>query len=123
MLKAMLWDNDGVLVDTEKFYFEACRDELAAQGIEINDDQFGLIKRADHIFTTRMVHSGFSADTAVHLGEQGGWYLNKGNPALVGGCNETGEVPHHSATQSDQCRFAITVHLQQTVVNGLGLLQ
>ena len=40
MLKAMLWDNDGVLVDTEKLYFEACRDELAAQGIEINEADF-----------------------------------------------------------------------------------
>ena len=40
MVKAMLWDNDGVLVDTEKLYFEACRDELAAQGIEINEADF-----------------------------------------------------------------------------------
>jgi beta-phosphoglucomutase-like phosphatase (HAD superfamily) len=26
MLKAILWDNDGVLVDTEGLYFQASRD-------------------------------------------------------------------------------------------------
>lgn len=40
MLKAILWDNDGVLVDTEKLYFQACRDELAAQGIAIDEADF-----------------------------------------------------------------------------------
>ena len=25
MLSAILWDNDGALVDTERFYFAACR--------------------------------------------------------------------------------------------------
>jgi HAD superfamily hydrolase (TIGR01509 family) len=32
--RAILWDNDGVLVDTEKVFFEANRRELAALGIE-----------------------------------------------------------------------------------------
>ena len=40
MLKAILWDNDGVLVDTEGLYFEACRDELAAQGVAIDEVAF-----------------------------------------------------------------------------------
>jgi beta-phosphoglucomutase-like phosphatase (HAD superfamily) len=40
MLKAILWDNDGGLVDTEGLYFQACRDELAAQGIAIDEADF-----------------------------------------------------------------------------------
>lgn len=39
-LKAILWDNDGVLVDTEKLYFQACREELAARGIRIGEAEF-----------------------------------------------------------------------------------
>jgi len=29
MVEAILWDNDGVLVDTEGLFFEATRDALA----------------------------------------------------------------------------------------------
>jgi HAD superfamily hydrolase (TIGR01509 family) len=36
----VLWDNDGVLVDTEGFYFQATRSVLAAVGIELTLDQF-----------------------------------------------------------------------------------
>ena len=32
--RAILWDNDGVLVDTEKVFFEANRRELAMLGVE-----------------------------------------------------------------------------------------
>ena len=32
--RAILWDNDGVLVDTEKVFFEANRRELATLGVE-----------------------------------------------------------------------------------------
>lgn len=32
--RAILWDNDGVLVDTERVFFEANRRELAALGVE-----------------------------------------------------------------------------------------
>lgn len=32
--RAILWDNDGVLVDTEKVFFEANRRELAVLGVE-----------------------------------------------------------------------------------------
>lgn len=35
MLSAILWDNDGTLVDTEPLYFEATREALAAVGIEL----------------------------------------------------------------------------------------
>lgn len=40
MLKAILWDNDGVLVDTEHLNFCACREALARVGIELNEARF-----------------------------------------------------------------------------------
>ena len=38
--RAILWDNDGVLVDTEKWHFEANRLELAALGVTATCVQF-----------------------------------------------------------------------------------
>ena len=40
MLKAILWDNDGVLVDTEELYFSATRDVLTKAGIDLSRDLF-----------------------------------------------------------------------------------
>jgi HAD superfamily hydrolase (TIGR01509 family) len=34
---ALLWDNDGVLVDTEGLYFKATRDVLATVGVELDE--------------------------------------------------------------------------------------
>ena len=36
----VLWDNDGVLVDTEGFYLQASREALAQIGIHLTDQQF-----------------------------------------------------------------------------------
>jgi HAD superfamily hydrolase (TIGR01509 family) len=38
--RAILWDNDGVLVDTEKWFFEANRLELAVLGVTATSAQF-----------------------------------------------------------------------------------
>jgi HAD superfamily hydrolase (TIGR01509 family) len=38
--RALLWDNDGVLVDTEGLYFRATRDVLAQVGIDLTESQF-----------------------------------------------------------------------------------
>ncbi len=39
-VKAILWDNDGVLVDTEHLYCEATRQVLGRIGVELNDDEY-----------------------------------------------------------------------------------
>lgn len=36
----LLWDHDGVLVDTERWYFEATRVTLAPLGIELSEDSY-----------------------------------------------------------------------------------
>ena len=39
-LRYLLWDHDGVLVDTERWYFEATREVLARLGIELSEQQY-----------------------------------------------------------------------------------
>jgi HAD superfamily hydrolase (TIGR01509 family) len=38
--KAILWDNDGVLVETEHLYFEATRHVMASAGIALTQEQY-----------------------------------------------------------------------------------
>lgn len=40
MFSAILWDNDGVLVDTEKYYYQATRDTLAEVSVELTEALF-----------------------------------------------------------------------------------
>lgn len=40
MLKTILWDHDGVLVDTERFYFQATREVLAGVGVALSAEQY-----------------------------------------------------------------------------------
>ena len=40
MIKNIFWDNDGVLVDTEKYYFQATIETVAAIGIHISKEEF-----------------------------------------------------------------------------------
>ena len=40
MIRAVLWDNDGVLVDTEALYFQATREALATIGVELTRELF-----------------------------------------------------------------------------------
>ena len=40
MIKAIFWDNDGVLVDTERFYFEATKQILSSVGFNLSKEQY-----------------------------------------------------------------------------------
>jgi len=40
MTKAIFWDNDGVLVDTEQLYFTATRQVMASAGIDLTEEQY-----------------------------------------------------------------------------------
>ena len=40
MLKAILWDNDGVLVDTEKYYFKATKELFKKYGAELTKEDY-----------------------------------------------------------------------------------
>ena len=38
--KYLFWDNDGILVDTEKVYMQACRETLKTVGYDLSDAEF-----------------------------------------------------------------------------------
>jgi HAD superfamily hydrolase (TIGR01509 family) len=40
MIKAIFWDNDGVLVDTEKLYYRANKEIFAKMGIELTQELY-----------------------------------------------------------------------------------
>lgn len=40
MIRAIFWDNDGVLVDTERLYFQATRQVLQSAGMELTTEMF-----------------------------------------------------------------------------------
>jgi HAD superfamily hydrolase (TIGR01509 family) len=40
MTKAILWDNDGILVETEHLYFEATREVLATVGVPLTPEDY-----------------------------------------------------------------------------------
>jgi HAD superfamily hydrolase (TIGR01509 family) len=40
MIEAIFWDNDGVLVDTERLYFEATKRVLAGVGVPLTEEAF-----------------------------------------------------------------------------------
>ncbi len=40
MIRAIFWDNDGILVDTERLYFEATRRVLEGAGVELSEKTF-----------------------------------------------------------------------------------
>jgi len=42
----IFWDNDGVLVDTERYYLQASREALARVNIELSNEQFAEISLA-----------------------------------------------------------------------------
>ena len=43
MLKTVIWDNDGVLVDTEEMYFKATREVLSEIGVDLTPELFDQI--------------------------------------------------------------------------------
>ena len=48
MIKAIFWDNDGVLVDTERLYFQANQETFAAAGVALSErDYVELFLRQD----------------------------------------------------------------------------
>lgn len=67
----ILWDNDGVLVDTEGMYFQACREVLGSIGIDLTLAQFKEIslRRGESTFVLA-ADQDLSADEVAQLRKQ-----------------------------------------------------
>ncbi|MBW2659729.1 MAG: hypothetical protein JRC87_09120, partial [Deltaproteobacteria bacterium] len=71
MIKAIFWDNDGVLVDTEALYFQATQAVLAKNSIRLTRDQFTRIslKEGRNIFILAL-QQGMSPEAVAQLQEE-----------------------------------------------------
>ncbi len=71
LIKAILWDNDGVLVDTERLYFRATQVVLASIGIDLTQkhfiDLFLVESRGAWHFA---LEKGYSADEVERLRQE-----------------------------------------------------
>ena len=68
MIRAVFWDNDGILVDTEKLYYQATRELLLEAGVDLTEPLFRQISlregRSVFALAERM---GASADEIERL--------------------------------------------------------
>ncbi|MDZ7619448.1 MAG: HAD family hydrolase [Patescibacteria group bacterium] len=67
----VLWDNDGVLVDTEGLYFQACREVLASVGVDLTLEAFKEIslRRGESVFQLAS-QGGMEAEEVARLRNQ-----------------------------------------------------
>jgi beta-phosphoglucomutase len=70
MMRAVLWDMDGTLVDSEEFHWLSWRDTMAAEGVPITRDQFVLTfgQRNDSILP-HWLGADASADRIQRVGD------------------------------------------------------
>jgi HAD superfamily hydrolase (TIGR01509 family) len=67
----VLWDNDGVLVDTEGLYFQACKEVLGNVGIDLTLDQFKEISlRRGESTLVLATEQGVTADDLERLRQE-----------------------------------------------------
>lgn len=101
MIEAILWDNDGVLVDTESLFFAATRDTLARAGMTVTRELFidHALRSGRNLFDG-LRSRGWSADDIAALREQrNAQYaerLRRTSP-LIAGAAETVRIlaPHY----------------------------
>jgi HAD superfamily hydrolase (TIGR01509 family) len=71
MIKALFWDNDGVLVDTEHLYFRATREVLGAAGFAFSREQYIDLLLIQSCGPWQLVEAaGFSTDEIQSLREE-----------------------------------------------------
>lgn len=73
----ILWDNDGVLVDTERWYFQATREVFAGAGIELTAELYFeyFLSRSGGTSTLASTHGLSEADIAAMQGSRNERYL------------------------------------------------
>ncbi|MFC1569817.1 HAD family hydrolase [bacterium] len=71
MLKAIFWDNDGVLVDTEGLYYQANRDTLSEIDIQLTIDQYRTISLDQGQSVVNLArYKGYNDEQVVKLRQQ-----------------------------------------------------
>jgi len=71
MIEAILWDNDGILVDTERLFFESTRRILATIGIQLTSERFlELSMRQGRSAFDLATESGWQREQVTNLKRQ-----------------------------------------------------
>src|SRR5262245_50925649 len=70
LTRAVLWDLDGTLVDSEDYHWRSWRDTMAAEGFELSHDRFlaSFGQRNDRILGG-WLGDGTAADRIVRIGD------------------------------------------------------
>ena len=106
MIKAIFWDNDGVLVDTERLYFLATQQTLATVGVPLTKEQY------IELFLLAVKGSGFRAVRVFGNGSPLGVPLKLRREPLQAGLDFAHEV--QGAGDTDHVRgLRLTACLRQ----------
>lgn len=93
MIEAILWDNDGVLVDTESLFFAATRDTLARAGMVVTREVFidHVLRSGRNLFDGLLSRGWSAADIAALRKERDALYAEELRRAsfLIAGAAET----------------------------------
>ena len=77
-IKAIFWDNDGVLVDTEKLYFEANRFVFSKHGVEVTEDIYVENYLKNSIGAWHMLNAkGYSEEMIASIRTERNEYYSK----------------------------------------------
>lgn len=66
MLSAILWDNDGVLVDTERYYYEANRDYLRRFGVDLSEENYFRWYLCDNLGAWHLLDQNANPEQIAH---------------------------------------------------------
>jgi HAD superfamily hydrolase (TIGR01509 family) len=116
MIKAILWDNDGVLVDTEGLFFRATKEVLAGAGVDLTQAQYAeyLLKHGRSVWHLA-AEKGASPDEIKRMRDERNTlyeqFLQQGN-TLIDGVEETlaslhGKFTMGIVTSSDPGHFDV----------------
>jgi HAD superfamily hydrolase (TIGR01509 family) len=98
MVEAILWDNDGVLVDTERLYFDATRQALKKAGVELTLELYKDIslRQGKSLFPLATERGWNAEQIALLRAERDEIYtrLLRAEPLLFSGVRETLRALH-----------------------------
>ena len=97
----ILWDNDGVLVDTERWYYQATREVFAAVGIDLTVELYfeRFLSRSRGTSTFASVQGLREADIAAM----------QASPERALSANARAGGDHHCRRSRDACTIAATL--------------